>query len=49
MTELTDEEKSVYEMYDCKESPLFYKIKPKGSIEFVASDKVDKSDFENHQ
>jgi len=47
MTELTEKEKSVLEMYGCDETPLFYKIKPKGTIEFVASDKITKSDFEN--
>ncbi len=46
MTELTDEEKAVQEMYDCDEPPLFYKIKPKGTIEFTESDEITKDDFE---
>ena len=45
MVDITDEEKSVDEMYDCAESPLFYKIKPKSTIEFVSSNRVSKDDF----
>lgn len=45
MVDLTDEEQLVDEMYGCEESPLFYKIKPKSTIEFVSSNKVSKKDF----
>jgi len=45
MTELTDEEESVQEMYACDESPLFYKIKPKGTIEFTDSNEITKEDL----
>ena len=46
MEDLTDRERQVQEMYDCDESPLFYKIKPKGTIKFVESDKITKDDFD---
>jgi len=47
MTDLTDEEKSVQDMYGCEENPLFYKIRPKCTIEFTNSSEITKEDFMN--
>ncbi len=39
------EEKRVLDLYNCKDIPLQYEIKPRGTIEFVESDEIKKEDF----
>lgn len=42
---MDDETKRVLDMYGCDDNPLVYSIIPRGTIEFVGSDKITKEDF----